>query len=657
MKIGGSDSTILWQPSPERIARARLTAFTSQVNRHQELELAGFDDLHTWSVDHPAAFWTEVWEFADLVGEGERQPAVLDIEKMPGARWFPRMRLNFAENLLQGNPAAEALVFRGEEGERTAYTRGQLTQLSSRLAHSLAADGVEPGDRVAGFLPNIPEAVIAMLACARLGAVWSSCSPDFGVQGVLDRFGQIAPKVLVTADGYRYGGKSHDSLAVVRQLQKHLPGLTRTVVIPFLDQEGTLPEETVGWDDYLAAPTAADPGFLRVSFDHPLFIMFSSGTTGLPKCMVHSVGGTLLQHVKEHQLHCDLRAGDRLFYFTTCGWMMWNWLVSGLASEACVVLFDGHPLRPEDALWQLAEDEQINVFGVSAKFLASCDKAGLQPAEDHDLSALRAILSTGSPLLPETFDFVYQRVKRDVQLSSISGGTDIISCFALGCPILPVRRGELQCRGLGMAVEVHDPEGRAVVGEKGELVCTAAFPSMPIGFWNDPDGDRYHQAYFARFPGIWCHGDFAELRPEGGMVIHGRSDTVLNPGGVRIGTAEIYRVVEKMAEINECLAVGQQWEGDERIVLFVVLAPNVPWTESLAGDIKTRLRKEKSPRHVPAVILPVPALPRTISGKLVEKSVASILHGRAVDNADALANPEVLDLFRELAAGLQPDVT
>jgi acetoacetyl-CoA synthetase len=639
------------------MARTRLAAFTTQVNRRHGLGLADYADLHAWSIAHPAAFWNEVREHAGLVSEGESDPVVQDLDQMPGARWFPGMRLNYAENLLKGDPAAEVLIFRGEDGRRTAYTRGQLTQLSGRLAHALASDGVEPGDRVAGFLPNIPEAVIAMLACARLGAVWSSCSPDFGVQGVLDRFGQIAPKVLVTADGYRYGGKSHDSLAVVRQLQEHLPGLTRTVVVPFLDQEGNLPEGTVAWDDYLAAPAAADRGFLRVPFDHPLFIMFSSGTTGLPKCMVHSVGGTLLQHVKEHQLHCDLRAGDRLFYFTTCGWMMWNWLVSGLASGACVVLFDGHPLRPEDALWQLAEDEQINVFGVSARFLASCDKAGLQPAQDHDLNALRTILSTGSPLLPETFDFVYRRVKGDVQLSSISGGTDIISCFALGCPILPVRRGELQCRGLGMAVAVHDPEGRAVLGEKGELVCTAPFPSMPVGFWNDPEGKRYHQAYFARFPGIWCHGDFAELRPEGGMVIHGRSDTVLNPGGVRIGTAEIYRVVEKMAEINESLAVGQQWEGDERIVLFVVLAPETPWSDLLADEIKARLRKEKSPRHVPAVICPVSALPRTISGKLVEKAVASILHGQMVDNADALANPEVLDLFRELAARLQPDVT
>jgi acetoacetyl-CoA synthetase len=644
---------ILWQPSAARIARARATAFAAEVSRRHGVALAGHEDLYRWSVSEPARFWTEVWRQCGVVGEGPGETAVQDRELMPGARWFPGARLNYAENLLQGDPGQTVLIFQGECGPPRRLTRGQLESLSGRLAASLQQDGVKPGDRVAGFLPNLPETVIAMLAAARLGAVWSSCSPDFGVQGVLDRFGQIAPRVLFAADGYRYGGKEHDSLAVVGRLQEKLPDLKRTVIVPFLGEDGDWPGAAVSWEDYLSGAGEAPPPYRRLPFDHPLFIMYSSGTTGLPKCMVHSAGGTLLQHLKEHQLHCDLGPADTLFYFTTCGWMMWNWLVSGLASGSAVVLYDGHPLRPETTLWDLAAREGITVFGASAKYLAACQKADLRPGRSHDLEPLRCILSTGSPLLPESFDYVYSEIKSDLQLSSISGGTDIISCFALGSPVLPVRRGELQCRGLGMDVQVFDEQGRAVTATKGELVCTGAFPSMPTGFWNDPDGSRYRDAYFRRYPGNWCHGDFAELRPEGGMVIHGRSDTVLNPGGVRIGTAEIYRVVEKLDEVTESLAVGQQWEGDVRIILFVVLRPGLELTASLAETIKSRLREEKSPRHVPGAIIQAPALPRTISGKLVELAVANILHGRPVENTDALADPGALDFFRDVATTLR----
>jgi acetoacetyl-CoA synthetase len=641
------DNDILWRPSAEKIAAARMTAFVRQASSRFGVDLSGQDELYRWSVDHPARFWSLVWEFCGVVGDGPGETAVQDAHLMPGARWFPEARLNFAENLLRGPDEKTALVFKGEDGRTSRLTMGDLRDRSARLAASLAADGVGPGDRVAGFLPNIPEAVIAMLATARLGAVWSSCSPDFGVQGVLDRFGQIAPRVLVTADGYRYGGKAHDSLAVLRQLQESLPSLARAVVVPFLNVDEAIPAGAVPWEDYLALPGSEAPPFNRVPFDHPLYIMFSSGTTGLPKCMVHSVGGTLLQHLKEHRLHCDLADGDRLFYFTTCGWMMWNWLVSGLASDARVMLFDGHPLRPESTLWEYAAAEGITVFGTSAKYIEACRKADLAPGRDHDLSGLRCILSTGSPLAPESFDYVYCAVKSDLQLSSISGGTDIISCFAL-----PVRRGQLQCRGLGMDVRVFDEQGQDLVGAKGELVCAAPFPSMPTGFWNDPDGARYRAAYFERFAAVWCHGDFAELRPEGGMVIHGRSDTVLNPGGVRIGTAEIYRVVEKLDEVTESLAVGQQWQGDVRIVLFVVLRPGLQLTDDLVDTIKDQLRREKTPRHVPALVVQAPALPRTISGKLVELAVTNILHGRAVTNADALANPGTLDFFRDIAGDL-----
>jgi len=640
---------ILWQPDPDRRAAAQVTAFTAAAARRWHRDLPDWDALFSWSVDHREEFWTSLWDWA---GVRASRPAdrVLDRpDAMPGSIWFPGARLNFAENLLERPGTGPALIARREAGPRRELSRAELRARVGRCAAALAAAGVGPGDRVAGLLPSVPEAVIGMLAAASLGAVWSSCSPDFGAQGVLDRFGQITPKVLLACDGYVYAGKRCDTTVTVARLQQELPDLAATVVVPFLDPVPDLEAMpgAVAWADWLDAAPARELTYHQAPFDHPLYIMYSSGTTGLPKCMIHSAGGTLLQHLKEHRLHGDLGPGDRLFYFTTCGWMMWNWLVSGLATGATVVLYDGAPMAPPTVLWDLVAAEGVTVFGTSARYLAACDKAGLAPGRSHDLAALRAVLSTGSPLAPETFDWVYRAVKADLQLSSISGGTDIISCFALGSPVLPVRRGELQCRGLGMAVEVRDEAGRPVRGEPGELVCTRSFPSMPTGFWNDPGGRRYHAAYFDRFPGVWCHGDWAELRPEGGMVIRGRSDATLNPGGVRIGTAEIYRVVEQFDEVLESLVTAQEWQDDQRIVLFVHLREGVELTDALGERIRAAIRAEETPRHVPARVVAVPAIPRTISGKITELAVRRVIHGQEVPNREALANPEVLAHFRD----------
>ncbi|HPF70844.1 MAG TPA: acetoacetate--CoA ligase [Candidatus Krumholzibacteria bacterium] len=641
---------VLWRPTPAAVAASRAAAFRTFLRDRGLAQPGDWEALRTWSVAEAPAFWSALWDFAGVVGEKGEGPVLVDGDRMPGARWFPRARLNYAENLLQGDGAAEVLVFRGEDGATVRLDRAALCAEVGRVAAGLAADGVGPGVRVAGFLPNIPQAVIAMLATASLGAAWTSCSPDFGAQGVLDRFGQIGPQVLVTADGYHYGGRVHDIRPTVAGLQAVLPSLRRTVMVPFGDPGAALPAGVTAWDAY-GRPGAA-PVFAHVGFADPLFIMYSSGTTGLPKCMVHSVGGTLLQHLKEHRLHGDLGPGDRIFYFTTCGWMMWNWLVSALASRATVMLYDGHPLQPATTLWDYAAAERFTTLGTSARWLAACQKEGLVPRASHDLGALREILSTGSPLAPATFDWVYRDVKADVRLSSISGGTDIISCFALGSPELPVRRGELQTRGLGMDVAVFDDAGRPTVGRKGELVCTAPFPSMPTGFWNDPDGARYRAAYFARFPGAWCHGDWAELTASGGMVIHGRSDTVLNPGGVRIGTAEITRIVDRHPAVAESLVVGQERGDDVRVILFVVLRPGAVLDAALEAELKARIRAEASPRHVPARIVAAPAVPRTISGKSVELAVRETLHGRPVTNTAALANPEALEFFRQAAADL-----
>ncbi|MBX3651394.1 MAG: acetoacetate--CoA ligase [Burkholderiales bacterium] len=643
----------LWTPQPQQIAAANITAFMRHVAAAGGPLCSDYDALYRWSVGQPAGFWGAVWDFCGVTGE--RDALVLEhAERMPGARWFPGARLNYAENLLQRDGDGDAIVFRGENRVASRVSFRELRHEVSRLAQALRAAGIRPGDRVAGYMPNLPGTVIAMLAASSLGAVWTSCSPDFGVQGVVDRFGQIAPRILFAADGYFYNGKAIDNLPRLREIMAQLPSVEKLVVVPYTcdnPQTCDLPRAT-GVHDFMAPFRAGPIAFERLPFDHPLFIMYSSGTTGVPKCIVHGAGGTLLQHLKEHVLHTDVRRGDRLFYFTTCGWMMWNWLVSGLAAGATLMLYDGSPfLARGSVLWDYAAEEKISIFGTSAKYIDAIAKLGLEPGKTHDLPALRALLSTGSPLAPESFDYVYRSIKSDLQLASISGGTDIISCFALGCPVLPVWRGELQCRGLGMKVEVWDDEGRPVRGEKGELVCTAPFPSMPVGFWNDPDGSKYRAAYFEHYPGVWHHGDYVELTAHDGLMIHGRSDAVLNPGGVRIGTAEIYRQVEQLDEVVESLAIGQDWPpqqpGDVRVVLFVRLRDGLALDATLVNRIRQQIRDNTTPRHVPAAVVQVSDIPRTKSGKIVELAVRNIVHGLPVKNIEALANPEALAQFRD----------
>lgn len=644
------DNTPLWKPDPATVGDTRMAQFMQAMGHGR------YADLWQWSVDRPEAFWTQIWRFCGAVGE--RGEVVLEAgERMPGARWFPEARLNYAENLLQRRDAGEALVFWGEDKVKRRMSRAELHAEVARFQQFLIAAGVGAGDRVAGFLPNLPETLVAMLATTALGAIWSSASPDFGVQGVLDRFGQIEPKVLICVDGYWYNGKPVDCLAKNAEVVAKMPSLVKTVVVPYLAELPAIGAiaNAVNWAQIPSVDGEKPVIFTRVAFDHPLFIMFSSGTTGVPKCIVHCHGGVLLQHLKEHVLHSDVRPGDRLFYFTTCGWMMWNWLVSGLAAGATLLLYDGSPFAGKGkVLFDLAEAEKMTHFGTSAKFIDAAAKLGLTPGKTHDLSALRAMFSTGSPLSPEGFDWVYREIKQDILLASISGGTDIVSCFVLGNPVLPVYRGEIQCRGLGMAVDVFDENGQSVRSEKGELVCTKPFPVMPVGFWNDADGAKYRAAYFERFESlqlsIWCHGDFSELTAHDGVIIYGRSDATLNPGGVRIGTAEIYRQVEQLPEVAESLVIGQDWppgkNDDVRVVLFVKLADGQNLDAGLVDRIKQQIRANTTPRHVPAKVVQVQDIPRTKSGKIVELAVRNVVHGQPVKNVEALANPEALECFR-----------
>jgi len=646
----------LWTPSPERAAATRLARFLHTAREASGRELRGYDDLWRWSVEEPAAFWG-LWADEAGVIFHTRADAVLEGDRLPHARWFPGSTLNFAENLLRDTSDRAAVLALDERdlAPRTTTFRELRAQVASFQAW-LRAQGVGPGDRVAGWLPNRPEALVAMLATTALGAVWSSSSPDFGVQGVVDRFSQITPKVLIVADGSVYGGKVHRTLDKAQQIAAKLGETLQAIVV--IGVADALPDlsswpAAIAWDD-AQDTTITEPTFAPLPFDHPVFVLYSSGTTGVPKCIVHGAGGTLLQHSKEHQLHTDLGPDSVLFYFTTTGWMMWNWLVSALFSGTAIVMWDGSPVHPaNDTLWRMAQDLRVTAFGTSPRFLALCEQNGLEPGRDYDLSALRVLLATGSPLPPEGFRWAYEHVKADMQLASICGGTDIISCFMLGSPIDPVYAGEIQRRGLGMAVEAWAAPNRPVIGERAELVCTVPFPSAPVGFWNDPDHKRYHAAYFQDFPGVWRHGDFIELTPRHGVVVHGRSDATLNPGGVRIGTSEIYGPVEAMAEVSDSVVIALPQGADVEVVLFVVPAAGVPADAALATAIRRRIREAASPRHVPGRILAAPAIPRTISGKKVEIAVLQALRGEAVPNRDALANPEAIDWFIHEAGRLR----
>lgn len=639
----------LWQPSAERQARANATRFIEQIRAGLAPEVQDWNQLYQWSIDQPEAFWRELWRFGGVVAEGAGGPVTENWPAMPGTRWFPEARLNFAENLLKYRDEHLALLVAGEQGITRRISYAELYREVSRMARALRAHGVQKGDRIAGYMPNLAETIIAMLAATSIGAVWSSCSPDFGVQGVMDRFGQIEPRVLVTAAAYQYNGKIFSCLERVRELAERMPSIERVVVVGYMDAEPDLSiigDKAVHWEEFLCAQ-AGEIEFTRLPFDHPVYVLYSSGTTGVPKCIVHGAGGTLLQHLKELMLHTDLTRDDRLFYFTTCGWMMWNWLASGLAVGATLVLYDGSPMYDDGkVLWDLADEAGISIFGTSAKWISACEKYGLKPGQSHRLEHLKAVLSTGSPLLPESFDYVYRDIKANVQLSSISGGTDIVSCFALGSPLLPVWRSELQCRGLGMKVEIRNDDGQVVEEETGELTCSQPFPCMPVMFWNDEDGEKYRSAYFDRFDQVWAHGDFARITAHGGVIIYGRSDATLNPGGVRIGTAEIYRQVQKVDEVLESICVGQRWEDDVRVVLFVRLRDGVELDEALQDRIRKTIRANASPRHVPARILAVPDIPRTVSGKIVELAVRNVIEGRPVKNTSALANPEALEHYR-----------
>jgi acetoacetyl-CoA synthetase len=638
----------LWTPSQQQIEQTNLYHFMQWVNQRFGEQFTDYPDLYRWSVENIADFWAAWWEYAGIQASQPYDRVIDDAAKMPGARWFEGARLNFAQNLLRFRDDRTALIFYGEDQVRRRLSYAELYAEVSRLAAALKAEGVTPGDRVVGFMPNMPETIAAMLAAASLGATWSSCSPDFGIKGVLDRFGQIQPKVLFTADGYFFKGKRLDSLERIAQIVSQIPSIQKIVVVPYTQARpdcGGIPR-AIAYNNFIAGHTPGGIDFAQLPFGHPLYIMYSSGTTGLPKCMVQSAGGILLHQLKEQILHTDLKRDDTIFYFTTCGWMMWNWLVSALGVGATLVLYDGNPFHPgPEALWQMAQDEKITVFGTSAGYIAALQATGLRPGSQFDLSPLRALLSTGSPLSIESFEFVYREIKSDLQLASISGGTDLNGCFALGNPMAPVYAGELQCRGLAMKVEAFDEDGQPVIGRQGELVCTAPFPSMPIHFWNDPDGSKYHSAYFDVYPGVWRHGDFIVITERGGVVMYGRSDATLNPGGVRIGTAEIYRQIDAIEEIADSVVVGQDWKNDVRVILFVKMAEGHQLTEAVKDKIRRTIRTNASPRHIPAKIIAVPDIPYTLNMKKVELAVRKMIHGKEVRNKDALRNPECLALF------------
>ncbi len=642
---------LLWKPAAEKVKTTNMYRFMKQVNARFGQHFTEYDSLYRWSVDNISDFWTTMWDFSGIIASAPYQEVIDDLNTMPGAKWFTGARLNFAENLLRFRDDQVAIVFKGEDQTTTYLTYAELYHEVARLTEALKKTGVQPGDRVVGFMPNMPQAIIAMLAAVSTGAVWSSCSPDFGIKGVLDRFGQIRPKVLFTANGYSFKGKKINSLERIADILKELPSIEKVVVVPYTHQAPNIADvpKAILYHDYIAPESDLDIAFAQLPFDHPLYIMYSSGTTGLPKCMVQSAGGILIHHLKELMLHTDLKRQDTIFYFTTCGWMMWNWLASSLAVGATLVLFDGNPFHPQPgALWEMAQDEKVTVFGTSAGYIAALQNAGVKPGKTYDLAPLRALLSTGSPLSIEGFDFIYQEVKSDLQLASISGGTDLNGCFALGNPMAPVYAGELQCRGLAMKVEAFDDSGRSVVGQQGELVCTRPFPSMPIYFWDDPDGTKYHKAYFDVYPNVWRHGDFIEINARGGVVIYGRSDATLNPGGVRIGTADIYRLLEQVDEIEDSVVVGQDWKSDVRIVLFVKMAPNSQLTEALQNKIRKLIRENASPRHVPSKIINIPAVPYTLNMKKVELAVKKMIEGKPVLNRDALSNPEALNYYKDL---------
>ncbi len=641
-------SKMLWKPSEERIKQTNMIRFMNDVNKKYNAGLSDYPGLYQWSIDHLPEFWQEVWDFTDIIASEPHQSVIDDQGKMPGAEWFSRAKLNFAENLLRYRDNQPALVFKGEDQVSRSLTYAELYQEVAQVAKALRDHGVTVGDRIVGFMPNMPETIIAMLASSSIGAMWSSCSPDFGIKGVLDRFGQIKPKVIFTANGYFFKGKKIDSLARIGQILNELPTIEKVVVVPYTESQADISgiDNAVHYESFKSDESNLEIAFEQLPFNHPLYIMYSSGTTGLPKCMVQSAGGILINHKKELMLHTDLKREDTIFYFTTCGWMMWNWLVSSLSVGATVLLYDGNPFHPEPgALWKIAQEEKISIFGTSAGYIAALQKAEVKPSSEYDLSPLKAVLSTGSPLSIEDFEFIYRDVKQDLQLASISGGTDLNGCFMSGNPIGPVYAGEIQCRNLAMKVEAWDDFGKPVIGQQGELVCLAPFPSMPIYFWDDPDGKKYHAAYFDVYPNIWRHGDYIEITENGGVIIFGRSDATLNPGGVRIGTAEIYRQVEQVEEVADCVVIGQIWKDDTRIILFVKMKEGFELTDDIQNRIKSTIRSNASPRHVPAKIITVADIPYTHNMKKVELAVRKVVHHQPVLNKDSLGNPEALDYY------------